>query len=312
MLSNYTGIKLTKLLTAQSDIARGRSGRYEKFSETEKQNNTGTPPTALPSEFEDYNIYMGLCLTSAGSPDVDDDGTTLTALEPTADEYKRVLISQLPSDDVYVGVFGTIANRAVTNTSIIFFPEARSAWGECSYWFFVDGQGNLLAYGELTSPITPTNGKVPLVDLGDITISFGNTSTHFGNQLCAIVTGKAGAIFTPTRDVFVALCNSEPDADDTGTTLAAIEPSRENGYVRAKYNQFMSTVDEDGSTNEDIIFFSIVRSGGWGTLTHFALVSAQEGGEILGFGSLTPFTPSVDTVPLIRAADLVVDFNPSV
>lgn len=322
MLSNYTGKKLLNVILGKS---------------TGEQFSIGSS-ASYPYGFYNYDVYLGLCLSSAvallpeGKITPDMTGADMAALEPTAAEYERIRLGGcgplIANINLFWSAYFPVANDcAVQNNDILFFREANDAWTECSWWFIVDAADHLLAYGELTTPIAPILGKVPLVDIGDMSLSVAGVSEFIGNQICNVIVGHKGYVDrdatqgSSNTDLFVALCNSAPDMSMTGTTLAAIEPNRANGYLRARVKaqgivDKMTTVADDGSTSNDLIMFSVVREGieeikGWGQITHFAFCDSQTAGTVLAFGALdTPFTPATDTVPLIRLGDLVVKFNP--
>jgi len=118
---------------------------------------------------------------------------------------------------------------------------------------------------------------------------------------------------------YIALSSTAPNADGTGIT----EPSG-NGYVRCsmRYNlmsgtaqyvpNFPSSPTYDAETDKfsisnilDIYFRE--ATGPWGTLSYFAIFSASTGGELMAYGTLTsPINPIADTIPVIRAGNLVI------
>lgn len=106
--------------------------------------------------------YLGLSTTA---PTRDGKGYT----EPPAENgYKRTALGisgQLSSQKMRDGISGGTQNKET-----IYFPEATGSWGECTYYLLFDKaeEGNLLAYGELDEPITPVNGTVPLIRIGEL------------------------------------------------------------------------------------------------------------------------------------------------
>ena len=68
---------------------------------------------------------------------------------------------------------GTPANGSVSNTDIIFFPEATGSWGTITHFglFTQASGGQLIVYGALTSPITVSANYVPLFRAGNFTLT---------------------------------------------------------------------------------------------------------------------------------------------
>lgn len=108
--------------------------------------------------------YLGLSLTA---PNRDGSGYT----EPSASVgYGRV---KLGNDASSWQAMKDASLGATTNESTIFFPEATGNWGQCTHYLLFDAEknGNLLAYGPLDSPISPTAGKVPIIREGNINMT---------------------------------------------------------------------------------------------------------------------------------------------
>lgn len=113
-----------------------------------------TEPTQIPGGTNNWNVT---------EPDA-------------ADGYARVLLGIYGQSGTQK--MGTADLGEVENSDIIFFPEVTDgngtgAWGTCSYfclWTAATG-GNLLAFGELTAPISPVEGEVPIIRVGDLTLS---------------------------------------------------------------------------------------------------------------------------------------------
>lgn len=128
-------------------------------------------------------VYIGLSKTT---PNVS--GGNLS--EPTATTYSRVQLSDATQYN-YVDFFGEPTQGEngtvnISNDKIIYFPETYNQatsvgedWGVCTHvcLFSAKTGGNLLAYQELNAPIHPGEGSVssiPIIRVGDITLSFGN------------------------------------------------------------------------------------------------------------------------------------------
>jgi len=301
MLSDFMASKVLKIMTRQSS--------KEVFGIEYPHED---PYSHVITYTYDTNIYLGLCL-STSAPVVADTGTTIATKEPTAAEYKRVVVGKVGTSIRYLL---TPNEGSTENDKIIYFPEALSSWGECSYYFFADAEtgGNVLAFGALTTPIVPVLGKVPLVDVANMVLSFSGLSDDFAEDILAIFSSDSATIIKETDTVYIGLCTSAPLKTENGTDIAAKEPT--NGYERVSLqysplslSPILEAVTFGDTENSQTVFFPIVRTGGWGTISHFIITDSKTGGKIMAFGSLTPFTPAVDSVPLIRTAELTITFN---
>ena len=111
------------------------------------------------------SCYIGL---SSTEPNVVGGGVT----EPVGNGYARALFGTNGSNSELNNAQVT-DEGVLTNKNIIYFGEATGDWGEQKYYCLFSSAtgGNLLAYGELTNPISPTSGTVPLVRVGEIKIT---------------------------------------------------------------------------------------------------------------------------------------------
>ena len=114
---------------------------------------------ALPTQY-----YIGLSTTE---PNAAGSGVT----EPSTEAgYTRVELTSLgePSDGV------------VTNTLAINFDESTASWGTITHFVIYDsptaGSGNLLMYGELTSPRSVETATIMTIKEGYLKLSVQNPS----------------------------------------------------------------------------------------------------------------------------------------
>lgn len=110
---------------------------------------------------------------------------------------------------------------------------------------------------------------------------------------------------------YIGLSTTEPNKDGTNFT----EPSGGNykrvliGMTGASVTQLMSSAVDSESKNPEEIHFNEVLEP-WGTLTHFGIFDAATGGNLLLYNPLvTPMTPSVNSIPMIRANDLKITLD---
>jgi len=104
-------------------------------------------------------LYVGLFLQSAKPTDAG--GGT----EVTGGSYARVSIARASG--------WTSAGSATENTNDITFPEASASWGEVGAFALFDAAtvGNMLYWGDLTTPKTIDNGDTAKIPAGDLDIT---------------------------------------------------------------------------------------------------------------------------------------------
>jgi hypothetical protein len=106
-------------------------------------------------------LYIGLSTTAPGR-----DGTGYTE-PPTSAGYKRMKLSN--------SAMTTPSDGQTQNQETIYFSEATADWGTCTYFCLFNSETayskDLVAYGALPSAISPTNGKVPLIRVGNLQMS---------------------------------------------------------------------------------------------------------------------------------------------
>jgi len=130
----------------------------------------------------------------------------------------------------------------------------------------------------------------------------GSLSNYLEDELLDHVFGKGS--FTPPT-IYVALSTADPL--DSGSGLA--EPSG-NGYARVQTTGADWNAASDGAIdNANTITFN-EATGNWGTITHFALMDAASGGNLLVHGalSISKSISSGDTVKF-AAGDLDVSLD---
>jgi hypothetical protein len=101
---------------------------------------------------------------------------------------------------------------------------------------------------------------------------------------------KVGAYTQPTN-IFVALCKTTPDDDDTGTDIAGKEPSG-GDYARVTCNTW-NVADAGATANTGAITFA-EASADWGTVLGFAILDHAATGNMLAWGTLTT-SKAIDT-----------------
>jgi len=130
----------------------------------------------------------------------------------------------------------------------------------------------------------------------------GSFGDYWENEILDHVFGK-GSYTPPT--IYVALSTAEPG--DDGSALS--EPSG-NGYARQSTSASDWNAAAGGALdNANEITFA-EATGDWGTMTHFALMDAASGGNLLAHGALSASKSigSGDTAN-IAAGDLDVSLD---
>jgi hypothetical protein len=102
--------------------------------------------------------YIGL---STANPTDDASGLA----EPSGNGYARVTTSG--SD------WAAAASGATSNAAAITFPEASGSWGTITHFAIFDAasDGNMLAYGALSSSETIDSGETPRFSIGELDIT---------------------------------------------------------------------------------------------------------------------------------------------
>lgn len=109
--------------------------------------------------------YMGLSTTTPNA-----DGTNFT--EPSASNgYARSLIGL--SSQSATQVMGAPVNGTITNTGIIFFPEATASWGTITYFglFSAETGGDLILYGALSNSVSVPATYVPIFKANNFSLT---------------------------------------------------------------------------------------------------------------------------------------------
>ena len=130
----------------------------------------------------------------------------------------------------------------------------------------------------------------------------GSFSDYWENEILDHLFGK-GSYTPPT--IYLALSAADPGDDGAGLS----EPSG-NGYARAATAASDWNAASGGALdNADVIEFP-EATGAWGTVTHFALLDAASGGNLLAHGTLSQSKTiaSGDTARFV-AGDLEINLD---
>jgi hypothetical protein len=126
----------------------------------------------------------------------------------------------------------------------------------------------------------------------------GSLSDYLENELLDHVLGN-GAYSVPT--IYIALSTADPT--DTGSGLT--EPTYTN-YARVAHSSW-NTASSRATSNNGAINFAQKTDGSSETITHFAIMDASSGGNMLAHGSFTTQkTIVVNNTPTIADTELDV------
>lgn len=212
-------------------------------------------------------MYLGLLVT-----DPTDAGVATS--EPVGNNYSRASIT-----------FSAAAARKITQNGQVTFPQCTGGdWGIISYWGIFDAasSGNMLAYGEFSSPIATAIGNVPFVP--DLSIEVSVDSGVLSNYLAhALLNFMFRNIAYSQPNIHVGLCDSAPGDSDTGSTISELSGG---SYARVDFGDWTSAIAGALSNNTDIDF--ITPTAGWATITHSVIVDAASAGNLLFYGPALP------------------------
>jgi hypothetical protein len=106
-------------------------------------------------------VYVGL-FTAAPS-----DGGGGTEVTSTSTGYARVAVTNNTTN------WPAAVDGVKRNGGTIQFPTATAAWGDVTHFALFDSSvsGNMLIWGELSSPISPISGNAPYFTAGSLYIT---------------------------------------------------------------------------------------------------------------------------------------------
>jgi hypothetical protein len=117
----------------------------------------GNVAYSLPATY-----YVGLWTAT-----LSDSSTGSTAGEPSGGSYARVSVTNNSSN------FDAASGGATANTNLISFPMATASWGTITYVGILDAStaGNMIAYAQLTSPVSVAQYDTVIFQPGDLDIT---------------------------------------------------------------------------------------------------------------------------------------------
>jgi len=123
-------------------------------------------------------------------------------------------------------------------------------------------------------------------------------TTHFLNVVAGNLFGTKTSPPIPT-EYWIGLSTTAPNINGTNVT----EPTSSTGYTRMKLDM-LSAPSAGVVTNTSSIEFN-ESTASWGTITHFVIYDAQNGGNLLQYGALsTPRSVEPATLMSIKSGYL--------
>jgi hypothetical protein len=231
-----------------------------------------------------------------------------------------------------VQVAFTISGSVASNTSQINFPRATSMWADVAYCGIMDSitsaSGNVLFWGELPVSKQPWTGDTFFINSGELRIGLGEGySTYLAGKILNHTLNNT-AYTSPGLDVFAALYNTVPNANDSGGT----EVSASNyNRIRISGSSWMITIPpitfistpavSSVNTSFGIVVnrmavskidlpYCTETTENWGTINGLCLRDSSSGGNQLFRGSFTyPPTIVIDDSYNIKTGELEVQIG---
>lgn len=133
----------------------------------------------------------------------------------------------------------------------------------------------------------------------------GSFSDYLELKILDHIFGCTTRNYTSPTNIFVALSTANPTDDGSGLA----QPSGGSYARKSTAGTDWSTASSGSVSNAAAIVFA-EATGGWGTITHFALFDNLTSGNMLGYGTLTSpkIIGSGDTARF-KIGDLVVTLD---
>ena len=214
------------------------------------------------------NLYLALFASNPGET-----GTGGTEISYTGYARKTIFFTSPTS---------SASGMSMENTATISFAESPTSTQNVQYVAVFDdlGGGNMWLYGELSEQLVIQAGVSPVFQPGSLKWTFnGNLSSYYREAIMRVLAGESASeranvgAFAP----YIALYNGNPLASGS----AELEG---NQYARIPVT-FVQSASQPASgalkyENSAEISSNAAGQGGWGTLTHIAIMDAQTLGHV--------------------------------
>ena len=164
------------------------------------------------------------------------------------------------------------AGLEIRNSELITFAQCNANIGNVGYIGIFDAAtgGNMLLFGQLTTPIAVQHDVSPIVRAQMIRyIMTGNMNEYYRTAVLNTLRGMNCSGFTP----YLALFNGSPDSG--GIEFVG------NGYARVAMNFSVPSEQSNGNsqTSNTSLVTTPEATGLWGQLTHVAIYDAAANGH---------------------------------
>lgn len=192
----------------------------------------------------------------------------------------------------------TVSGNQASVSAYSSFPASSGSWGWITYYGIKDAStsGSLLFYGRLRDNQITTGdqyvsgsryirgGDIFGAHSGSIVISMeGGYSNYLAGELLDHILNNS-AYTSPGLNVYAALYNTLPDANDSGGTEVS-----GTGYSRMRISGSGWTSPSQGTTYNAIsLVFTEDAPVGWGVIEGVCLRDAPSGGNMLFRGNILP------------------------
>ncbi len=240
------------------------------------------------------NLYLALFASNPGET-----GNAGTEISYTG--YERMPITFEPPTVSGSGL-------AIENNTAITFTEAPASAGTVQYVGIFDqaSGGNMWLYGALTTPLNIQSGVRPVFQIGSLKWTWsGNLGSYYRTAIMNVLSERTGlSAFIP----YIGLYNGDP--------LASGQELSGNQYARMRLSMQESDVQPESGAlkyeNSNEITSPTAGTGGWGTLTHIAILDAATGGNVFAGIALTnnaSYNITYGSVVGFHAGDLTFSIN---
>lgn len=216
----------------------------------------GGPAITAPS-----SLYVALFISSPG-----ESGEEGTEISYTG--YNRMPIT-------FTGPNSASSGMSMENDTAITFAEyTGSGSNNVEAVGIFDNNNNMWLYGTLTTRLNVQSGVSPVFQAGSLKWTFsGNLSSYYRPRIMDILIGRNNlSSFNP----YIALYNGDPNG--SGVELSGVNYARMPVTFQQSESQPSSGALKYENASE--IVSPTAGSGGWGTLTHVAIMDNSVGGNV--------------------------------
>lgn len=219
-----------------------------------------------------------------------------------ANNYSRVTVA--------AASFDVAASRTITHNVPITFPTASGSWGTPSVWALFDNashdSGNLLAYGDITTPTAIGNNDTPSFAAGeiDIAVTANGDDTGMTTDLVHELLDHTFKNLSFTMPTTITVGFATAAQTDTGAVTSEVALAQ--GYARDSDPAFDVTV-LGVTANSGNITFSV--SGTWSANVISVFICEGTGSantDLMFYGVVTSFSAVDGDTVQINAGDLDV------